>query len=46
MGHARLSEYLIETGISISRSLSADFFPFLKGHDTVLQPDSAWIPRS
>ena len=46
MGHAKLSEHLIKTGISISRSLSADFFSFPKGYDTVSQPDSAWIPIS
>ena len=43
----RLTEHLIENWyIYISRSLSADFFPFPKGYDTVSQPESAWIPRS
>ena len=43
MGNTGLSEHVIIC-ISISRSLSVDFFPFRKGYDTVSQPVSIiWI---
>ena len=41
-----LDRDLVYIYIFLSRSLSAEFFPFSKGYDTVSQPDSAWIPRS